>query len=450
MLVKQWTRGLVLGAIASLSHAQASPAITAQGSTITVRAEELVLSRQAGAAILLTNVASTAEATSLGLSSYISAAVADHATMDARISVAIATATSTGAQASSQLSAAVSGISAQVAGRIQSSFASAISVQTSQLGALSSAVAVGPGGLSEMAVAAMAQSSITASISAAVVAINSTLQPSGPGLGPGLPRTCRDVIRRNRSAASGMYTIQPLGQASFPAFCENDFYGGGWTMVEKINAGPFRANTQPPLLPDAAAFFQMVLNPTQDVNTQQMQTSTFDFVQTAPSWVASLNQAKTNAIAAATMDDGQAPVVRIDFKRCDTCAGTVGTYMQQLLDPPQNFNYWNALRDAVLWTNVTAGHYVVGYERNFVLAKNPSSFNSEKNVLLHDACGDRTFGAWGQFYTMVNGVNVSYSRHGGLIGDGHCNGGNQWVCTLQTTDPRFMNDAVRQSIVYIR
>lgn len=67
-----------------------------------------------------------------------------------------------------------------------------------------------------------------------------------------------------------------------------------------------------------------VLNPTQDVNTQQMQTSTFDFVQTAPSWVASLNQAKTNAIAAATMDDGQAPVVRIDFKRCDTCAGTVG------------------------------------------------------------------------------------------------------------------------------
>jgi hypothetical protein len=86
--------------------------------------------------------------------------------------------------------------------------------------------------------------------------------------------------------------------------------------------------------------------------------------------------------------------------------------MQQLLDPPQNFNYWNALRDAMLWTNVTAGHYVVGYERNFVLAKNPSSFNSEKNVLLHDACGDRTFGAWGQFYTMVNGVNVSYSRHG--------------------------------------
>lgn len=64
-----------------------------------------MLSRQAGAAILLTNVASTAEATSLGLSSYISAAVADHATMDARISVAIATATSTGAQASSQLSA---------------------------------------------------------------------------------------------------------------------------------------------------------------------------------------------------------------------------------------------------------------------------------------------------------------------------------------------------------
>lgn len=39
--------------------------------------------------------------------------------------------------------------------------------------------------------------------------------------------------------------------------------------------------------------------------------------------------------------------------------------------------------------------------------------------------GDNTFGVWDRMVEKVSGEEVMYSRHGGLLNDGHFSG-NQW------------------------
>jgi len=399
---------------------------------------------QTGAMIALTGLSSTLSTTGSQVASVSQYASTGQSSLTSTLTDA-QTAMTAAASVATAASASVSSLSPVV---------DALSAAVSQTGsttlATHSAIVLAQQRDAVATQAAATLSTMVGSVSSTVAALTAAPPPPPPGV----PRSCRDVIRRNASAISGRYTIQPPGQLAFTAFCDNDFYGGGWTLVEKVNAGPFRDNVNPPLLQDASEFYAMTLNPTADVLPTFMANDSFPFIQTTPYYVASLNAAKTNAIGAATIVDGQSPIVRVDVKRCDGCPQSVGTWMQQLVNPPANFNYWNALRDAVFWTNATVGnaYFVVGYGDNFLLAKNPASFNPSRNVFLHDACGDRTFGHWGRFYTVVNGVNVSFSRHGGLLGDGHCNSGNLWLYTLQSDDPlgRFMNDAIRQSNVYIR
>jgi hypothetical protein len=154
-------------------------------------------------------------------------------------------------------------------------------------------------------------------------AVDAQVNPPAPS---GYPQSCRDLIENfNTSAASGMYNVQPIGQSAFRVYCDNDYYGGGelrllpaqarlvsartthwgittcthapfardhsrfgsllvlslfllyipalihagWTMVAKINAGPFNQNTNPVLTQQT--MYDMIANPVNDVNLQLMQ-----------------------------------------------------------------------------------------------------------------------------------------------------------------------------------
>eukprot|EP00035_Acanthoeca_spectabilis_P035837 m.36467 g.36467 ORF g.36467 m.36467 type:complete len:446 (+) comp7577_c0_seq1:99-1436(+) len=420
------------------------PSITAVLSQLQVNAADLVLAPPNGGSISVSMMAATVSSTQT--------AAGATSTLVSAISTAVSTATVTDSRVSSMVQSLSTGAP------LVSSLVNAVSTAASSLTAYHPTNVQVSTLQSTGAVTSGRQSSAT---SAAIAAIQSNIHYFPR---PGVPKTCRDIIEQNRSAPSGLYMIQPAGvSAAFQVYCDHDNFGGGWTMVMKNNVGPFLSNRQPPLfnLPGGVnanlpAFYNMVLNGAQDVNTDKMTNASFDYIVTSPYWVASLNMQKTNAIAAFTKSKNQDPAIRVDFTRNQANVASAGPYMQQLVDAPVGFNYWAAFRNSLYWTNRTSGSYLVtnhqtvGYGKNFLLAKSPASWNPDRNTFFHESCQDRSFGVWGTGTATVGGVQYSMSRHGGLLGDGYCNTGNFWLMTLLPSDARTMNDQIRQSVVWLR
>jgi hypothetical protein len=133
-------------------------------------------------------------------------------------------------------------------------------------------------------------------------------------------------------------------------------------------------------------------------------------------YYASLNRAKTNSLSQYSSNKGDEPILRAVFKRNDDNTGSVGNYMQQLRTAPASMDYWQAIRDARYWSNQTGTGDVVGFGSEFELTKDPPAFAARINDFVHFTCGDPSFGVWGVDTVTVAGVDVTVSRHGGMLG----------------------------------
>jgi len=63
--------------------------------------------------------------------------------------------------------------------------------------------------------------------------------PATPVAAHALPRSCAHALALDASAASGMYTVYPLGDVAFAirVYCDMDTVGGGWSVVLAAHAG---------------------------------------------------------------------------------------------------------------------------------------------------------------------------------------------------------------------
>lgn len=146
-------------------------------------------------------------------------------------------------------------------------------------------------------------------------------------------------------------------------------------------------------------------------------------------------------------------VVRVDMIGNTANLAAIGTYFQQKVNPPANWDFWNAIRDSQMWSNTNAldGYRVVGFGTDFVLAGTSAGFDATTNTVTHQ--GDDGFGWWsGDTLTPTDGGNVNVSRHFGLVNDGYDNRGNLWLLTADRDDGRFRNDggSNQRSLVWLR
>eukprot|EP00038_Savillea_parva_P006481 m.164064 g.164064 ORF g.164064 m.164064 type:complete len:464 (-) comp12373_c0_seq1:259-1650(-) len=285
---------------------------------------------------------------------------------------------------------------------------------------------------------------LTASVSAQVAELNTTTHP----------KSCRHAkdLHTSGPLTNGMYLVQPEGFTEpYLVYCDMESYQGGWTLITKINAGNFFGNN--PAINNAAQMLNMILDPNNDVNTQLLSGTNFANVPTNPSWFASLSRNHTNSLARYTKNDlNQNPIIRVDMVNVQNNGPNVqGAYFHQLTNAHVGMDYWQAVRDARYWANgTTSGYTVARFGTDFILTKNPTDFNASTNSFAHNNCGDTTFGFWSTWAGTIQGSPVSLTRHGGLIGDGHCNQGWSWIMTMDPRDGRFGRDDIRQSAIYIR
>eukprot|EP00040_Diaphanoeca_grandis_P005830 m.34688 g.34688 ORF g.34688 m.34688 type:complete len:427 (+) comp17019_c0_seq1:184-1464(+) len=270
------------------------------------------------------------------------------------------------------------------------------------------------------------------------------------------PKSCKEVIERDPSAKSGQYSVKPPGVSqAFKVYCDHESFGGGWTLIQKIFAGYYRDIMSP------AKYAEMMFNAKTDQFTNfllddswYMQGGRTDKKKRCGAW----NKAKVNGFARATLDEGFDPVIRLDHK-WNPDRWNMGTYLFQRKNASNSFDFWSAIRDSSIWTdNKREGWRIPqgistptnGYGTTFIAAKDPGSFSASRNTFEHNTCGDTDYGVWGTQSIQVEGVTVKVSKHAGLMCDGVCHRGNQWMYTGMNNDGRYMNDDDRRSLIYIR
>ncbi len=240
-------------------------------------------------------------------------------------------------------------------------------------------------------------------------------------------KTCREILAAAQSVGDGTYVVDADGagaMAPFAVYCDMTTDSGGWTLAGKTGQGNFLALT-------SAEYVDLVLNPTDDVNTGALTEGTLP----ASSSMAFFNKAHTDALFTAS-----GKTVRVELANNVSNGGANGTYFQRKTNPGANWSFWAGLRDARLWNDAgaLAGESVAGFGTQFVLNK-AAGYDPATDAVTH--AGDGTFGWWSTYtHTLKDATTFTVSRHGGLLNDGHANQGWQWLLTLDANDARWRND----------
>ena len=106
--------------------------------------------------------------------------------------------------------------------------------------------------------------------------------------------------------------------------------------------------------------------------------------------------------------------------------------------------YWSSDADTGDYSRTTD---VRNYGTDFRISGDLNSINFDTNLFDQKTCNDYTCGQWAKYVRN----DVHYTKHGGILGDGHCNAGDQWMWTLDTEDERFKNDrSYKMTTIYMR
>lgn len=234
--------------------------------------------------------------------------------------------------------------------------------------------------------------------------------------------------------------IDPDGSgpsAPLTTFCDMTRDGGGWTLIAKAGQSRFLDLTD-------EGYKSIVLNPTDDVGAIAFGDGTYP----ATGAMSFFNRSNTNALFGAAAGK----VVRVDMTANEGDEHANGTYFQKRIAPPENWDFWAAMRSARMWNadgTTSKGLWVSGFGTDFVLTRYALSFDPATNTVTHTATND--FGYWDEYAHALNdGSTLTVSRHGGLVNDSH-GAGWQWLLTFNPNDFRWKNDmAHSKSRVWLR
>jgi hypothetical protein len=267
-----------------------------------------------------------------------------------------------------------------------------------------------------------------------------------------VPASCADMLAARDTATDGVYKVDFDGDDSeLPAdvFCDMTRDGGGWTLVGKVAAGDYTSMTD-------EDYINLVANPVDDVNPDLLQASTYP----TAGQMAFLNRAKMNAMFAGS----SVQTVRVDMTNNLVNGAANGTYYQARLDPPEDWDFWGAIRSSYLWSDETytggssCTHddgsvtqcYLGGAGETFILNKG-DVYDADTDSFDNNT--DGSFGWWSdENLTLVDGSTLLVTRHGGLMCDGFGNMGWQWLLTLDAGgDSRWKADTHRaQSLIWFK
>jgi hypothetical protein len=216
-----------------------------------------------------------------------------------------------------------------------------------------------------------------------------------------------------------------------------DRNGGGWTLIGKVGSGNFTALSD-------EEYLALIANPVADVNVNYLQNATAPI----PGQIAFYDRPKTNALYG---NSGALRVVRIDVTGNQSDLNANGIYFQQRVSSPQNWDFWGALRNALLWNRdgSSTGNSVAYFGVDFVFSAVQSDFDPSSNVVMHR--GDSEFGYFGVYtHTLFDGSALTVSRRFGLLG-GYNSITGLWLLTADPTDPEWKNDPSFQcSVIWLR
>jgi len=149
---------------------------------------------------------------------------------------------------------------------------------------------------------------------------------------PGL--TCKTIKDNFPNSASGVYWIKPDANEAFQVFCDMDYYGGGWTLVEMIGSNLNNRNGES--YPDLGD------------KENKLKDSGLNFGAYAPTESASLGSHRVNAIWAV---HGERTVIRTRHSR-NSQRGGCTEYWLQRLNVDSDWDLFHAIRDTRDWTTL--------------------------------------------------------------------------------------------------